>query len=186
MSMANRAVFFDRDGVINKEVNYLDSIDKVEILPGIAEAIKLLNDNKFKVVVVTNQSGIARGYFTEDRLIGIHEFILEELNKKSAFIDAIYYCPHHPDDDCECRKPRTGLIKRAEEELDLDLKNSYFIGDKVTDIKAGLNAGLKCILVLTGYGKDERTKLNDSGLEVDFVARDPLSAVFWILKWCDV
>jgi len=182
--MANRAVFFDRDGVINKEVNYLDSIDKVEILPGIAKAIKLLNDNRFKVVVITNQSGVARGYFTEDKLNEIHGFILGELSKESAFMDAVYHCPHHPDDNCECRKPKPGLIKRAEKELDIDLKHSYLIGDTISDMKAGLNAGVKCILVLTGYGKEERTKLKDMDLEIDFIAQDVLSAVSWILKEC--
>lgn len=182
--MSNRGVFFDRDGVINKEVNYLDSIDKIEILPGIAEAIKLLNDNKFKVVVITNQSGVARGYFTEEKLNEIHGFILGELSKESALVDAVYYCPHHPDDDCDCRKPKIGLIKRAEKDLDINLKRSFLIGDTISDMKAGLNAGLKCILVLTGYGKDERAKLKDIDLEVDFITQDVPSAVSWILKEC--
>lgn len=182
MTMSNRAVFFDRDGVINKEVNYLDSPEKVEILPGIAEAVKLLNDNNFKVVIITNQSGIARGYFTINTLNEIHNLIQNELMKSSAKIDAIYFCPHHPDDDCNCRKPRIGLIKRAETELDIDLTSSYLIGDTISDIQAGINAGLKSILVLTGYGKDERAKLDDIGLEVDHIASDTISAVSWILK----
>lgn len=185
IGMANRAVFFDRDGVINREVNYIDSIDKVEILRGISNAIKLLNDNNFKVIVITNQSGLARGYFNERTLGEIHDFIVKELRKESAQIDAIYHCPHHPDDDCNCRKPRIGLIKKAEKELKIDLKSSFLIGDKVTDIQAGLNAGLKTILVLTGYGEEERKKLNELGLNVDFIAKDASSAVDWILKECE-
>ncbi len=183
--MANRAVFFDRDGVINREVSYLDSIDKVEILEGISKAIKLLNENNFKVIIITNQSGLARRYFTKRTLEEIHDFIIKELRKESAHIDAIYYCPHHPDDDCNCRKPRIGLINKAEKELKLDLKSSFLIGDKVTDIQAGLNAGLKTILVLTGYGEEESKKLNELDLKVDFIAKDALSAVRWILKECE-
>jgi D-glycero-D-manno-heptose 1,7-bisphosphate phosphatase len=103
--MTSRAVFFDRDGVINKEIGYLDSLEKVEIISGVSEAIKLLNENDFKVIIITNQSGIARGYFTEKTLIEINDFIKSELEKEHAKIDAIYYCPHHPDD-----KPKSSWI----------------------------------------------------------------------------
>jgi histidinol-phosphate phosphatase family protein len=182
MTMTNRAVFFDRDGVINKEVSYLDSTDKVEILPGTAEAIKLLNQKNFKVVIITNQSGIARGYFTINTLNEIHNLIQNELMKSSAKIDAFYFCPHLPSDDCECRKPKIGLIKKAEKELDIDLTSSYFIGDTISDLKAGINAGLKSILVLTGYGEKEKKKLEEMDLQVDYITPDTLSAVSWILK----
>lgn len=182
MIMTNHAVFFDRDGVINKEIGYLDSREKVEIIPGVSEAISLLNENKFKVVVITNQSGIARGYFTEKTLIEINDFIKSELAKENAKIDAIYFCPHHPDANCDCRKPKIGMIKKAEVELDIDLDHSYFIGDKITDIETGVNAKLRSILLLTGYGKEEKDKLKDSDIEVDYIAQDPLSAIEWILK----
>ena len=102
--MKSRAVFFDRDGVINKEIGYLDSPDKVEIIPGVSEAIKLLNENDFKVIIITNQSGIARGFFTENTLIEINNYIKSELEKQQAKIDAIYFCPHHPDDNCQSTK----------------------------------------------------------------------------------
>jgi D,D-heptose 1,7-bisphosphate phosphatase len=186
MIMANRAVFFDRDGVINKEIGYLDSPDKVEIIPGVSEAISLLNKNKFKVVVITNQSGIARGYFTESTLNEINDFIKSELEKDHGKIDAVYYCPHHPDEGCDCRKPKIGMIEKAKEDLDIDLENSYLIGDKVTDVQTGVNAKLKSILLLTGYGREEKEKLKDSGIEVDYIAEDPLSAIEWILKESDV
>lgn len=185
MIMNNRAVFFDRDGVINKEIGYLDSPDKVEIIPGVSEAIKLLNENDFIVIIITNQSGIARGYFTENTLIEINNYIKSELEKQQAKIDAIYFCPHHPDDNCQCRKPKIGLIKKAEIEMGIDLARSYLIGDKITDIETGVNAKLKSILLLTGYGKQEKEKLKDSGIEVDYIAKDPLSAIEWILKESD-
>jgi D,D-heptose 1,7-bisphosphate phosphatase len=179
--MTQQAVFLDRDGVINREVNYLDSVDKIEILPGVPKAIKILNDNHFKVVVITNQSGVARGFFSEDTLREIHEHIENKLKEHSASIDAIYYCPHHPDEGCECRKPKTELIKRAEMDLDLDLSRSYLVGDTANDVRTGLNARLKTILVLTGYGEAEQHRLDKEGIKVDFIAKDLLSAVHWII-----
>lgn len=185
MIMTNRAVFFDRDGVINQEIGYLDSPAKVKIIPGVEKAIKFLNENNFKVVVITNQSGIARGYFSENTLNEINDFIESELAKEHAKIDAIYYCPHHPDDNCQCRKPKIGMIKKAEIELDIDLARSYLIGDKITDIETGVKAKLKNILLLTGYGKEEKEKLKDLDIEVDYIAQDSLSAIEWILKESD-
>jgi len=143
----NRAVFIDRDGTINRDVPYCSRPEDFELLPGAAEAIKLLNEHGFKVVVVTNQSGIARGYFTEETLARIHDKMRRELAKHGARVDAIYYCPHHPEDNCECRKPKPKMVLQAAKDLDIDLSQSYVIGDDDKDIdlarRAGCRAGIR-------------------------------------------
>ena len=138
----NKAVFLDRDGVIIRDPpHFAHRIDQLEIIPNSAEAIRLLNENGFKVVIVSNQSGVARGYYQEKDIGIFNRAMDEELKKKGAFIDAIYYCPHHPDAemeayriDCDCRKPKPGMLKRAENDLNLGLKRSFMVGDKITDI----------------------------------------------------
>jgi len=146
----NKAVFLDRDGTIARDVHYCRRPEDFELLPTVPEAIKLLNENGFKVVVITNQSGIARGYFTEETLAQIHQKMKDELAKYGARVDAIYYCPHHPDDGCQCRKPKTALFLKAAEEHNIDLKNSYMVGDQQMDIDAGKALGCKTALVTTG------------------------------------
>lgn len=185
--MLKRAVFLDRDGTINEEVNYLDDPDKLVLIPNSAEAINLLNNNSFKVVIATNQAGIARGYFTEQRLHQIHKKMKDELIKSDAFVNGIYYCPHHPDHGdenyrqiCKCRKPQIGMIKQAASDLNLDLSNSYAIGDTVGDLMLGKRAGLKSIFVLTGHGKDHQHQIS-ADLEPDYIAADLFAAVNWIL-----
>lgn len=142
--------------------------DQLEILPKVAEGIRLLNDIGVKVIVVTNQSGVARGYFSEDDLRKIHEKMLEELSKKGARIDAIYYCPHHPDDNCNCRKPKTGLIKKAEKDFKLDLKKCFFVGDKKLDVETGWNAGCTSILIPSSE--------TESDVEADYVVSNLFEA----------
>ncbi len=146
----NKAVFLDRDGTIAQDVPYCRSPDDFELLPTVPQAIKLLNDNAFKVAVITNQSGIARGYFTEETLAQIHQKVRDELAKHGAHVDAIYYCPHHPDDGCDCRKPGTALFHKAAKDLNIDFKTSYVIGDMQMDIDAGKALGCKTVLVTTG------------------------------------
>ena len=148
--MANKAVFLDRDGTIARDVPYCQKPEDFEFLPAVPEAIRLLNANSFKVVVITNQSGIARGYFTEETLAQIHDKMEHELNKHGAKVDAIYYCPHHPDDSCGCRKPKTALFLRAAKELDINLSRSFVVGDMQMDIDAGKALGCKTVLVTTG------------------------------------
>lgn len=176
----NLAVFLDRDGVITRDPpHFAHRIDQLEIIPNSAEAIRILNENGFKVVVVSNQSGVARGYYLE-RDIGVFNQAMEkELKNKGAFIDAIYYCPHHPKGkiekyriDCDCRKPKPGMFKRAEKDLNLDLKQSFMVGDKLTDVGAGYNAGCKPILVLTGHGKDEFKKVDKMSIKPNYVSKD--------------
>ncbi|MCL0092277.1 D-glycero-beta-D-manno-heptose 1,7-bisphosphate 7-phosphatase [Dehalococcoidia bacterium] len=173
--MGKRAVFLDRDGTIARDVHYCHRVEDFELLPTVAEAIRLLNTNSLKVVVITNQSGIARGYFTEEILAQIHDRMKQELAKDGAWVDAIYYCPHHPDDGCECRKPKTGLFLQAARELDIDLSRSFVVGDMPMDIDAGRALGSKTVLVTTG---------SQGGIvdPPDYTAGSLLEAVKWILK----
>ena len=174
--MGNRAVFLDRDGTIARDVPYCGKPEDFEILPTVPEAIKLLNQNSFKVVVVTNQSGIARGYFTEETLALIHQKMKDELAAAGANIDAIYYCPHHPDENCACRKPGTALFQRAAEDLDIDFPSSFMIGDTEEDIYAGKAIGCKTVLVTTG------PKAGDGVIDIsDFSTNNFQEAIRWIL-----
>jgi len=172
-----KAVFLDRDGTIAKDVHYCRRVKDFEILPTVPEAIKLLNENGFKVIVITNQSGIARGYFTEETLSKIHQKMINELSKYGARIDAIYYCPHHPDDDCSCRKPKTALFHKAAKEHNIDFSASYVVGDRQMDIDAGRALGCRTILVNTG--PEDRGKITDPA---DYTADTLLEAVQWIIK----
>jgi histidinol-phosphate phosphatase family protein len=148
--VGNRAVFLDRDGTIARDVPYCSNPEDFDLIPTVPEAIRLLNKSDFKVVVVTNQSGIARGYFTEETLARIHQKMEAELRKQNARVDAVYFCPHHPDDGCECRKPKTTLFQKAAKELDIDLSRSSVAGDMPLDIAAGKDLGCKTVLVTTG------------------------------------
>lgn len=176
----NKAVFLDRDGTINKEVHYLRDPEQLELLARVPEAIKMLNEIGFKVIIVTNQSAIARGFLTIKKLNEIHVRLKEMLGEKGAAIDAIYFCPHHPGQDCECRKPKPYLILKAAKEHSIDLKNSYMIGDKYIDIKAGKNSKCKTIFVLTGYGEEERESIGLWDAKPDYTAIDLYEAVMWI------
>ena len=182
--MNKRGIFLDRDGTIIEEKNYLSQVEEVNLLPSSAQAIKLLNENGFKVIVISNQSGIGRGYFTKETVDEIHQKMKTLLAKEDAFIDKVYYCPHKPSDNCNCRKPKVGMLNLAAKDLQIALKESYLVGDKVSDLKTGVNAGLRTILVLTGYGKESsyELKAQSSSLKPDYTAKDLLSAVKWILK----
>jgi D-glycero-D-manno-heptose 1,7-bisphosphate phosphatase len=151
----SKAVFLDRDGTICEDVNYLSRAEDLRIFPFAAEAIKLLNSSNFLVILITNQSGIARGYFDENALREIHEKLVSELASQGAMLDRIYFCPHNTGDNCNCRKPKTGMIELANEDFPIDLEMSWTIGDKVIDVELGFNTGTKTALVLTGYGRKE-------------------------------
>lgn len=169
-SIAKRpAVFLDRDGTINLEKDYLYRVDDFEFIPGAQQAIKKLKKAGYLVIVVTNQSGVARGYFSLDDVKRLHEHIQKQLATAGTGIDAFYMCPHHPEKGqgeylkkCDCRKGQPGLLIQASADLGLDLQESFMIGDKVADIEAGENAGCQPILVLTGYGEESRLKLDDN------------------------
>lgn len=166
-----RAVFIDRDGTINVEKEYLYRAEEFEFIPGAAAAIRLLNEAGFLVVVVTNQSGVARGYYTEEDVHLLHRHISSLLDQAGSRVDAWYYCPHHPDGrgsyalPCRCRKPHPGMLREAALRFDIDLESSIMIGDKLIDIEAGRAAGCRTILVRTGYGREEEQKLSE-GIEV--------------------
>lgn len=145
----NKAVFLDRDGTINVEKNYLYKIEDFEFIQGVPEAIKLLNDAGYLVIVITNQAGIARGYYTEEDMHKLHRYINQELIKYGAHIDAYYFCPHHPvhgigeyKKDCNCRKPKTGMLEAAIKDFDIDVSKSYMFGDKEWDVEAGERMGV--------------------------------------------
>ncbi len=157
-----RAVFLDRDGTINEERQYLCRVEDFHFIGGAVEAIRLLRGKGFLVVVVTNQSGIGRGYYAEDDLHALHRHMHAELERQGTGVDACYFCPHHPTHgqgsyavDCACRKPLPGMLLQAASELGIDLASSWMIGDKSADVEAGLAAGCRAMLVKTGYGAGE-------------------------------
>ena len=187
--MKKRCVFIDRDGTINREVNYLHKIEDLEILPGVAEGIEKLNKSGFTVIILTNQSGIARGYYGIDDMNNINNEIIRRLEKNEAKIDAIYFCPHHPNGKvseftkkCNCRKPEPGLYLEAANDFDIDFKNSYAIGDKIRDLEPAKKLGGRGILVKTGHGKKELQEKEKWGVTPDYIADDLLEAVQWLLE----
>ncbi len=147
MSSLNRAVFLDRDGVICYDVHYMSSPAQFMLMPGVGEGIKKLNEVGFLIIVVTNQSGLKRGLITEENLNKIHERMVKELSAYGAKIDDIYVCPCLPEEDCECRKPRPGMLLEAAKKHGIDLKSSFMIGDKQIDAEAGKAAGCTTILI---------------------------------------
>ncbi|MDH4196466.1 MAG: HAD family hydrolase [Candidatus Aminicenantes bacterium] len=184
-----RAVFIDRDGTLNEDVGYPGRPDQVRIFEASFEAVRRLNRAGFAAVVVTNQSGVGRGYFREEDVRTVHRALAEAMAARGAHLDAFYYCPHHVGSkdpayalDCDCRKPRPGMGRRAAADLGLDLAASYMIGDKVEDIEFGTAVGAASILVLTGYGEQSRRRLTELGRAPAFVATDVLAAVDWILE----
>jgi len=187
--MGHRAVFLDRDGTINEEVGYVNHLERFTLLPRVGQAIRLLNQYEIKIVVITNQSGVARGYFPESLIHLVHQKMQDLLRMEGARLDGIYYCPHHPEagdppyrKKCRCRKPATGLVEEAVRELDLDCSQSYTIGDRGVDVEFGHRIGAKGILVLTGYGKGEWEYCRDRWkVKPDYIALDLYEAVEWVL-----
>ena len=182
----NKAVFLDRDGTIVEDVGYLNSPEQLQFIPGSIEAIKMLNEAGYKVVVITNQAGVARGLITENMLQTIDKTLHNWILNGGAHLDGVYYCPHHPEHGvypykqaCECRKPHPGLIKRAHRDLKIDLAQSYMIGDKATDLEAGKRAGTKTIFVTTGRGPEEKSKFK---YKPDNLSENLRQAVDWILR----
>ena len=181
-----RAIFLDRDGTIIEDAGYIGEINRIKFLPMVGEAIKLLNESGFKVIITTNQAGIARGYFTEEAVREVNRYIEETLAKQGAFIDRTYYCPHHIEGiveeyrkECHWRKPNPGMIEEAAREHSIDLKNSFVIGDKISDIEAGHRAGCKAVLLV---GKDSPNRKVEDALVSEHVATDLYKAVEWLLN----
>jgi histidinol-phosphate phosphatase family protein len=186
----DRAVFLDRDGTLIEEVGYLDRIDRVELYPWSIDAIRALNRAGLRVIVVSNQSGVARGFFTESVVEEVHRRIADLLESGGASIDAYYYCPHHPDGKvagfagaCDCRKPSRGLVDRAVRELGIDPTRSFAVGDRWLDVALARSIGGRGILVRTGYGAREEQR-PQADLVADAIVNNLIEAVGWILRAC--
>ncbi len=177
-----RAVFMDRDGTVSEEVGYMYHAGLYKPFPWAGPAIRKINEMGMKAVLITNQSGIGRGYFKETVVDEVHSILQIELERHDARLDAIYICPHHPDAGCECRKPNPGMLIRAQRELDIDLKNSFVIGDKYVDIDVAYAVGAKSILVLTGYGRQQLEEHGTAAKQPHLIAENLLDAVNRILS----
>lgn len=180
----DRAVFLDRDGTINEEMGYINHLSRFKIFDFAFEAVQKLNKCGFKVFILTNQSGLARGYFDEQLLDEVHDKMLSKFQEKEARIEKIYYCPHHKDGivekyktDCDCRKPKPGLLNRANKEFRIDITKSYMIGDRYKDVEFGFANELKTIMLLTGYGLGEYTyQQKQWSRQPDFICKNILEA----------
>lgn len=186
MVQSEFAVFVDRDGTINVDIDFLSSPSQIQLIPRSADAIRILNECEIPVVVITNQSGIARGLFSENDLRIIHRAMDEELKKFNASVLDYFYCPHHPTDgipkyriDCECRKPKPGMLMQAKEKYGFDLSRSFVIGDKCIDAQTGKSVGAVSIQVATGYGTQEKDICSN---QRDYYATDLFDAVHYITK----
>jgi D-glycero-D-manno-heptose 1,7-bisphosphate phosphatase len=188
--MKKPAVFIDRDGTISEEVGYVNHPSRFQVFPYSAEAIRTLNTNDWLAILVTNQAGVARGYFAEEVIGKVHEQLKLSLAEENARLDGVYYCAHHPSVgeppyrlDCDCRKPKPGLIQRASADFDIDLDNSWMVGDRYSDIELANNAGLKSAFVLSGYGRGEWEYQSSSWkLQPDLICENLLDAVRSIIS----
>jgi D-glycero-D-manno-heptose 1,7-bisphosphate phosphatase len=185
MSGKRRAVFIDRDGTISEEVGYINHASRYRVFPFAAAAVRALNEAGWLAILVTNQAGVARGYFKEELIVEVHKILRDELERGGARLDAIYYCPHHPTVgeppyrfDCDCRKPRPGLIRRAAGDFRLDLARCWMVGDRYSDTELARNAGTRAAFVLTGYGRGELEHQSHTWQQrPDLVAENLLEAV---------
>lgn len=178
------ALFLDRDGTILEEVGFLKDAKDMRFIAGSIEALRRINREGWKVVVISNQSGVARGYYTEEDVRRVHQAFLEKLNQENVRIDGFYYCPHHPEGNapynirCECRKPAAGMVYRAARELSINISRSAVIGDKAADVHTGLKLNIPGVLVLTGYGASQRVFIEENRLPPPtFIAENLSDAV---------
>ncbi|MEK6871701.1 MAG: D-glycero-beta-D-manno-heptose 1,7-bisphosphate 7-phosphatase [Nanoarchaeota archaeon] len=166
----SKAIFLDRDGVINEDEGYVGTIEKFKFRNGVFTALKKLQTAGFLLVIVTNQSGIARGYYTEKDYYTVTDFMLEIFEKNNITIAGVYFCPHAPEENCLCRKPKPGMILEARQTLNIDLKKSWMIGDKMSDIEAGKDAGVQTILITSAYVKNvSEKKYDDLAHAVEYI-----------------
>lgn len=170
-----RAVFIDRDGCIVEDAGFVHKIEDFVLVQNAVEGLKLLKN--YRLFIITNQSGIGRGHYKLDDFLKFNNHLINTLKKHNIKIEKTYYCPHKPEDNCECRKPKTKFLKEAEKKYGIDLKKSYVIGDKKADVELGRNASCKSILVMTGDGKKTIKEIKP-----DFIAKGLLEAARWIVK----
>jgi len=188
--LARPAVFLDRDGTVTREVGYINHVDRLELLPDSAAAIRRLNEAGVPVVLITNQAGVARGYFPYELVGVVHQRLRELLAAEGACLDGIYFCPHVPEGkvapfnvDCACRKPKTKMVEDAARDLDLELPASFAVGDKITDVVMAHRARARGVLVLTGYGRGElESQAHQWTEQPDYIAEHLGEAVGWILR----
>ena len=172
----------DRDGTVSEEVGYIYHAGLYKVYSWTGPAIRKINEHGMKAVLITNQSGVGRGYFNEAAVDEVHRILQIDLARHNAKLDAIYVCTHHPEAGCDCRKPNPGMLLQAQRELNVDLTQSFVIGDKYLDIETAHNVGAKGILVLTGYGREEREKRKTDAHQPDFVAENLMEAVDAVLN----
>jgi D-glycero-D-manno-heptose 1,7-bisphosphate phosphatase len=177
------AVFLDRDGTLIRDIGYLTRVDQIEILPRVPQALRLLRENGLKIVVVTNQSAVARGMLSERDLAHVHQVLIERLEEEGGRIDALYYCPHHPTEGldgyrivCDCRKPKPGMIRRAVEELQLDVSSSFVVGDQNIDMELAVQAGARGVRLNLGL------RLEPTSPAVSYVAGNLWQAAEWVVE----
>lgn len=186
----NRAVFIDRDGTISEEVGYINHVSRFSLFPYAAPAIRRLNETGWLAIVTTNQAGVARGYFDEAMIKAVHERMTQGLEAGGARLDSIYYCAHHPSLgetpyrlDCDCRKPKPGLISKAAQDFEIDLAGSWMVGDRYSDVEVARNAGVNSAFVLSGYGRGEwEHQRHTWAHQPDLVAENLLEAVEHIVS----
>jgi len=184
------AVFIDRDGTVNEQMGYINHISRFVMLPGAAEAIRLLNMHQYLAIIVSNQSGVARGYYPIGLVDEVHAHMRALMEKEGAFVDGIFFCPHYKRGsvpeysiECDCRKPRTGLIEQASKAFEIEMDNSYVIGDRYSDIELAVRSGMKGILVTTGYGQGDIDYVFPRlSFKPAHIAGDLLHAVRWIIE----
>ena len=182
-TLLRRAVFLDRDGTINvNRPDHVKSLDEFELIPGAIQAIRQLGATPLAIIVISNQSVINRGFASAQTVAAINEHLLQTVRRHGGRIDGIYYCPHRPDEQCQCRKPRPGLLLQAQQEHGLDLAGSYVVGDAATDVDLALAAGCHPVLVLTGRGAAQRVHLTEQQLRQTYIASDLAEAARWICQ----
>ncbi|MBI4464288.1 MAG: HAD family hydrolase [Acidobacteria bacterium] len=185
-----RAVFFDRDGTLNEEVGYVNHPDRFQIFPFAAQAVREAKEAGLLAIVVSNQSGVARGLFSESLVQKLHRRLAREIIRQGGKLDAIFYCPHHPQGrvekyrrDCTCRKPSSGLLEKAAADFGIHLASSFVVGDRYVDVAMAHRVGARSVLVLTGYGRGEWEYFRKSWPQPpDYVAKNVRDAVRWILR----
>ena len=183
-----KAIFIDRDGVINKdpggwtEKGYVTNTKDFRFIPGTLEALKILKEKGIKVIVASNQGGVNKGFYTQGELDKVNEFMLKEIEKSGGAIEEVFYCIHKDEDNCDCRKPKPGMLEAAAKKYGIDLEKTYFIGDDKKDVLAGRKIGCKTILVLSG--KASRKDIENWKEKPDYVFKNLLEAVRWLIKDC--